>query len=594
MNCWQVFVISFVLIQVHCAVIPDDNGDTNEGLYNDSDHVIVLTKRNFERKIYGQKHAFLVQFYNSFCGHCRAFAPKFKSFAAEVESWKNIVRLATIDCSTEENNGICRDFAVTSYPSLRYLHENYAKGNANIGEEMPLGNVQKLKAILATKLQTEQSLGRLTFAPSLSIASYSSYAMALNNIPNNAIYTFLIFENESSTVGSEIALDINNYEHIYVKRVYETSELAQLAGVTTLPGLVAVRYTLEPTLLTPNEPTEKNLLKAINIFLESKNYKFPVRNPTQDINPSELSAEKPAGLNSDAIYYVDLEKTIKATLHTEITKYKKLSNENVQALQDYLNALITNFPARNNLKAYLVDLRDNISTRSEWGGSDLYDLVKRLETVHEPVYSPDLEYVACKGSEQQYRGYTCGLWTLFHTLTVNAAHKPGTEGAKVLKAMYGFVSNFFGCTECVQHFKAMAARNRIFDVKENDKAVLWLWISHNEVNLRLAGDATEDPAHPKIQFPSVSRCRECRLARGAWNLPAVYQYLESIYGMDNIRDKRKSRSTSAALSPFSNLDIGMLSLLYILSFIILVLVIKFFLSKRFYRKRHYKHGRGKV
>lgn len=30
------------------------------------------------------------------------------------------------------------------------------------------------------------------------------------------------------------------------------------------------------------------------------------------------------------------------------------------------------------------------------------------------------DYVACKGSEPRYRGYPCSLWTLFHTLSVQA------------------------------------------------------------------------------------------------------------------------------------------------------------------------------
>lgn len=41
-----------------------------------------------------------------------------------------------------------------------------------------------------------------------------------------------------------------------------------------------------------------------------------------------------------------------------------------------------------------------------------------------------IEWVACKGSTENYRGYPCGLWTLFHTLTANAVlvhseHKNG-------------------------------------------------------------------------------------------------------------------------------------------------------------------------
>ncbi|CAK1588261.1 unnamed protein product [Parnassius mnemosyne] len=593
------FVLLCILLQnypVIGAVIADTGDIDEQGLYSKSDHVIILTNRNFERKVYGQKHALLVEFYNSYCGHCRAFAPKFKSLAADIVAWKDVIQLAVIDCSVDENNEICRQFEVMAYPSFRYIHEHYVKGNANIGERFQsTDSAEKLKSQLIAKMQAEQSLGRLVFSPSLSIASYATYTSALSDVPSDVFYTFLVFENANSTVGSELALDINDYKLIRVKRVYDTSELAKFAGVTHFPGLVALSSTLEPTSLTPKNPTKQNLLKAINTFLKSKNYAFPVRKiDTQDLNINVNSDEKLSYLNSDIVYYSDLEKTIKASLHTEITRHKILKDEALQALLNYLDVLISTFPFRGNLRDYILDLAENLQTKKEWSGSEVYDLVKRLETTHAPVYTSDLDYIGCKGSQPKFRGYTCGLWTLFHTLTVNAAKKPGTEGPKVLRALHGYVKHFFGCTECSEHFQAMAARNRLFDVKENDKAVLWLWISHNEVNLRLAGDITEDPEHPKIQFPSVSKCPECRLARGAWNLPAVYQYLQKMYGSENIRDSRRLASSGVAASPFSNLDIGMLSLLYILSFIIILLVVKFFITKHFFRKRRYKHGFGKV
>ncbi|XP_028177612.1 sulfhydryl oxidase 1-like isoform X2 [Ostrinia nubilalis] len=565
MNLWSIIAIVLVPSIVNCAVIANDGDVDEQGLYSKSDHVIILTQRNFEKKVYSQNHAAIVQFYNSYCGHCRGFAPKFKALAAEVGPWKNLIQLKVMDCSIEENNEICREFEVMAYPSLRYIHEHYVKANHNVGDRIQMTDTaEKLKAQIITKLQQEQTLGRMRFAPKLSIASYASYASVLDDVPNDVIYTFLVFENENSTVGSELALDINDYNHIKVKRVFDTSELANTAGVSHFPGLVAVSSMLDANSLTPKNPTKQNLLAAVNTFLKSKNYVFPTRDtPELEMIHNDHSDEKLTSTHSDAVYYSDLEKTLKTSLNTEITRYKSLTGEPLTVLLDYLYVLKTLFPFKNNnLKEYIENIHDTLRTRSEWNGNDIYEIVKRLETVHAPVYMSQLEYIGCKGSQSKYRGYTCGLWTLFHTLTVNAALKPGNEGPRVLRVMHGYVKHFFGCTTCSEHFQAMAARNRLFDVKENDKAVLWLWISHNEVNLRLAGDVTEDPEYPKIQFPSVTRCPECRLARGAWNLPAVYQYLQSVYGAGNIRDTRRARSAATAASPFSNLDIGMLSLLY--------------------------------
>ena len=80
------------------------------------------------------------------------------------------------------------------------------------------------------------------------------------------------------------------------------------------------------------------------------------------------------------------------------------------------------------------------------------------------------------------RGYTCGLWRLFHTLTLVAVKANGTEGA--MDAINGYVENFFGCQECSEHFRAMVKRDDILTQESTTAQALWLWKAHNEVNLR--------------------------------------------------------------------------------------------------------------
>lgn len=586
------FTIIYMFAYVYGATRSDNI--IEQGLYRQSDHVVILAQQNFDKKVYGRNHAWVVQFYNSFCGHCKAFSSRYKALALDIINWKNAVQLAVVDCSVEENIGLCRDFEVLAYPSLRYLHENYVKGNGNIGEQMHITDTaEKLKAQLVKKLQNDQSSGRLQHIPQLSIASYASYVSALSEVPDNIIYTFLVFENANSTIGSELILDTLDYENIAIKRVNDKCELAEIAEVKQIPGLVAVRSTLEPTLLTPKLQTKIALLNAINTFLKSKHYTFPSRD-IQNNEDQKGNTKYHNLIKGDVIFYSDLENTIRNSLHTEVVRYKVIEGDSLQAFINYLDVLIANFPFKANGSKYMNELRSKVLMRNKWNGNELYDLIKRLEQENHPVYSSQLQYVACRGSESKYRGYPCGLWTLFHTLTVNAAQN-NNSGPKVLRSMLGYIKYFFGCSECSKHFQEMAARNRIFEVKENDKAVLWLWISHNEVNLRLAGDITEDPAYPKIQFPSTERCPNCRLVHGAWNLTAVYHYLQMMYSAENIQEYSHAISEESNSSPLSNVDIYLLSLLYLLSFIILIVIIKLFLTKRLYRKRVYKHdGWGKV
>jgi len=56
-----------------------------KGLYDEGDKVAVLNVTNFKNTVFGTKNAWVVQFYNSWCGHCFAFAPKYKALAADVQ-----------------------------------------------------------------------------------------------------------------------------------------------------------------------------------------------------------------------------------------------------------------------------------------------------------------------------------------------------------------------------------------------------------------------------------------------------------------------------------------------------------------------------
>lgn len=76
--------------------------------------------------------------------------------------------------------------------------------------------------------------------------------------------------------------------------------------------------------------------------------------------------------------------------------------------------------------------------------------------------------------------------------------------------------------------------------------VLWLWKIHNRANVHLHGDATEDPRHPKIQFPSYEACPACRITSAAtarfnltddmWIESNVLTYLLRFYGQSSIVD----------------------------------------------------------
>lgn len=67
-----------------CNVLGSRDDSSSQGLYNSSDHVIVLNTTTFKSTVHQSNSAWLVEFYNSWCGFCHRYAPLWKKFAEDV------------------------------------------------------------------------------------------------------------------------------------------------------------------------------------------------------------------------------------------------------------------------------------------------------------------------------------------------------------------------------------------------------------------------------------------------------------------------------------------------------------------------------
>lgn len=52
-----------------------------------------------------------------------------------------------------------------------------------------------------------------------------------------------------------------------------------------------------------------------------------------------------------------------------------------------------------------------------------------LQAIPAAVLPTNVTWVGCRGSEPHFRGYPCGLWTVFHLLTVQAAQGGPDQGS---------------------------------------------------------------------------------------------------------------------------------------------------------------------
>lgn len=185
------------------------------------------------------------------------------------------------------------------------------------------------------------------------------------------------------------------------------------------------------------------------------------------------------------------------------------------------------------------------------------------------------------------------------------------EVMSVLPNIKSYIKYFFTCEECVQNFFKMD-QDIERDANTSSNVVLWLWSAHNRVNHRLSGDITEDPQHPKIQFPSPDMCASCRLQNEdsndvKWDEIQVLRFLRHFYGKQNIvisdtadsdsKVRHHSSFTSGKSSMvislknvsfyerwsfewFTNTDISLCVSLYLVSALLLVFIFLLFRQRR--------------
>lgn len=235
---------------------------------------------------------------------------------------------------------------------------------------------------------------------------------------------------------------------------------------------------------------------------------------------------------NDQVFMVDIENAISYALSHEVAQHKVIKGDALLALQEFLDILVRYLPARPQVHSFLSKFHQyTLNHGDSIDGSKVSEIISSLQST-ESVLPSHQPWIGCAGSESKYRGYPCGLWTTFHVLTVNSVLQDGSKKfynpLKTVKAIHGYVKHFFGCSYCSQHFQAMYAEDAESSIKVADDTIMWLWRGHNKVNRRLKGDASEDPQHPKQQFPPPHYCPSCWQG-DKFREDEVLKYLKTIY-----------------------------------------------------------------
>lgn len=198
-----------------------------------------------------------------------------------------------------------------------------------------------------------------------------------------------------------------------------------------------------------------------------------------------------------------------------------LSSQRYDAAILWMEALAASFPLAQNREAFgklLLQFRKEESwVKKEWRKvfftwraevkSTMFPLCM-FEIVKQGTKDDGSAMMQEKSEGREWRNcrtFTCGLWTLFHSMTVNVRYKGcKLRPSQVAIAIRSFVEHFFGCEECADHFLEANPPDVMSTLQDMDHdggaaSILWLWEMHNAVN-----DRTE-----KALWPTSRVCKTC-------------------------------------------------------------------------------------
>ena len=252
---------------------------------------------------------------------------------------------------------------------------------------------------------------------------------------------------------------------------------------------------------------------------------------------------------------------------------ESLEGDRKQTLKDFLVLLQRTLPPASNMQPVVDELLQRFDTEVIQGEEMLNSILD-----NHPIPPEQKDWSsACT---QHGTGYTCGLWMLFHLITIGfvewnsyvTIHEwSGINPIKAADTIRDFIFHYFLCEECRMHFVneydscSYDRCNRLVDnhIKEGPlntepdfvnkqwiQFPLWLYETHNGVNKRLHNERLElrkkqqeggNPADgvdydsfltdSDVMWPPKLTCPSCWLSPndGRWDEENVYRYMRLTY-----------------------------------------------------------------
>jgi hypothetical protein len=222
-----------------------------------------------------------------------------------------------------------------------------------------------------------------------------------------------------------------------------------------------------------------------------------------------------------------------------------LSQEKQDVLKPFLRILQKTLPATMTIQPILNDMLNNFEILVQ--GDDKLNAI--LERYPAPIKTWS------DSSRQHGTGYTAGLWTLFHIMSVGLVEwnqmvlddSQLLVPSEVADHLRSYIEHFFQCDVCRLHFMneydacSYDRCNRLISKRKGTleqymQFPLWLYETHNAVNTRLRKERialNDEPesrtTEAEVMWPPMESCSSCWVSEGHWDEHVIFKFLHSSY-----------------------------------------------------------------
>jgi len=203
-----------------------------------SSNLVELSYQNWEKEMTQGK--IFVKFYAPWCGFCKKLAPIWEELAQEEELLTKGIRIGKLDCTVSNNDPLCKQYGVTSFPTLKLFDK---------GKESKFEGDRSLQSLKTFALNTIPSIPTVSTVPKNQPIKWSENSniteVDLNNseILNSGTWLAVFYADwcincqKMSSILEQVAthykgssiqisrLNIDKNPGAIIKRIYSVSEV---------------------------------------------------------------------------------------------------------------------------------------------------------------------------------------------------------------------------------------------------------------------------------------------------------------------------------------------------------------------------------